>query len=232
MGASGPDDMRRSKAFSFIGACLVFIGLQNGGRAANLTWKGDIYHDAAITSVDGDHVAITGKRDSDGVTETFRMPLSNVPDEIIQAYGATHDPAGHVVAERPLTAAEEANMKAERAERKAKLANLKDALSKDPYHPKIVAGHIVAKSDKGVVITCDAATPEDLPQSAGTVFLKDCPRAQKLNLGDPIAAVGYDAGDYVYELQNLKAYSIRPMVRPKPSETPAPSTGSTPASSP
>lgn len=199
-------------------------------RATDVTWKDVTYHDAAITSANGDRVTLSGTRDSDGTAASFEMPLSSVPDEVIQAYRATHNPAGRV--NMPLTPKEEAAMKAERALRKAKLENLEAALAKDPYHPVIVAGHIVVKYDDGVVIRCDANTPSELPQCAGTVFLKDCPGAQKLPIGDPVAAIGYEAGQHIYNFQNIQAFSSRPQVRRKTPQASPPSTGSTPASSP
>lgn len=221
--------MKRSKILAFA-ACAAFLGLPGAGYATDVYWKGVTYHNASITSVDGDHVMIDGTSDASGEVSTFRMPLSDVPDDVIQAYRTTHNPAGRATADRPLTPKEEAGMKQERADRRAKLANLKEALARDPYHPVIVAGHVLLKNDEGVVITCDSATPADLPQSAGIVFLRDCPGAQKLKAGDPMAAIGYTAGDHLYNFQKIQAYSIRPTAQMSP--TPPPSTGSTPASSP
>jgi hypothetical protein len=224
--------MKRSKALAVtLPSCLVLLVLGSISRATDVVWKGVTYHDASITSVDGDRVTISGMRDPDEVTASVKMPLSNVPDEVIQAYRTNHDPAGKAVAERPLSPKEAAAVKAQLAARNSKLANLKAALARDPYHPVIVAGHILLKDSEGVVITCDAATPADLPQSAGTIFLKDCPGAQKMAIGDPIAAVGYNVGQHIYNFQKIQAFSIHPAPPQTPDASP-PSTGSTPASSP
>ena len=196
--------MNRSKAL-IASITALFLGLGSAGHATDVVWKHVTYHDAVITSTNGDKVLITGTRDSDGATATFQMPLSSVPDEVIQDYRATHNQPGQTV-ERPLTAKEAADAKAALALRDAKLANLKAALALDHNHPVIVAGHILLKSDEGVVIVCDASTPPDLPQCTGTVFLRDCPGVRKLHVGDPVAAIGYSDGQYLYNFQNIQAF--------------------------
>jgi hypothetical protein len=223
------DKMKRSKALAVtVRTCLALLGLGSAAHATDVVWKDVTYHDASITAVNGDQVEISGTRDSDGAAVKFKMPVSVVPDEVIHAYRAARK-RSEETAEKPPTAKEEAAIKEELAARDKKLAILKDMLANDPFHPVIVAGHIVLKNADGVVIFCDAANPANLPQTEGTVFLRDCPGAQSRSIGDPIAAVGYAAGEYVYNFQKIKAFSVA--TRSKPAGKPAPSIGPTPASS-
>jgi len=198
--------MNRSKTLAAAVAALLF-GLAATSRATDVTWKKVTYHNATITSVTGDRVTINGTSGADGTESTFEMPISKVPDEIILAYRAAHS---QPTAERLPTAQEEAAVKVQLADRKTRLANLKQALAQDPNHPVMVVGHIIMKDADGVVIVCDAGAALDLPQSAGTVFLMDCPGTQKLQQGDPIGVIGYKAGQHIFNAQNIQAYSIHP----------------------
>jgi len=186
-----------------------------------VTWNHVTYHDAAITAAQADIVTISAKDPVDAPV-TFEMPLSKVPDEMIQAYRAAHR---EPMADRPPTPEEAAAIKTELAQRKKRLANLRQALAADPNHPVMVVGHIAVKDADGAVIECDAGTQPGIPQSVGTVFLLDFPTLRKMHRGDPIGVIGYKAGKHIYNFQNVDAYSIRPPAPPS-------STGSTPASSP
>ena len=85
------------RAFKISAACLAILLALTTSRAlaTDVVWKGITYHDAAITSAKGDRVTVEGTRDSDGEQATFEMPLSNVPDEVIQQYRLSRSGPGN-----------------------------------------------------------------------------------------------------------------------------------------
>ncbi len=204
------DKMRRY--CSLTKATLVGAALLLGGRiyATDVTWHGGTWHDASISSAEGDQVVITGTKEGESKASTFRMPLSNVPDDMIRAYRVTRDRDREAAHTNDARKQMDASRSEEAIQRNEKIANLKAALERDPHHGKLVAGHILLKKDEGVVIQCDANTPPDLPQSVGTVFLKDCPGIRKLEIGDPVGAIGYEDGKSTFNFLSIQAYSVTP----------------------
>src|SRR5689334_9782926 len=150
---------RPSALFAATAACLVFMTSAPVCHATDVSWKSVTYHDATIESVDGDQVMMSGTREFGGNRSQWKMPLSNVPDEVIRAYRTTRDRArreNRTATPTPAaSSAQSAEEKAAAADRATKLATLKDALAKDPFHPVLVAGHIIVKNDEGAVILCD-----------------------------------------------------------------------------
>ena len=197
---------------------LISVFFVPNSDATDITWKGATWHNAAITSAEGDQVVISATKEGEARASTFSMPLSNVPDDVILAYRAVRNrerEAAHTADSRKK---EEKSLSEEEKARNDKIANLKAALEKDPHHGVLVAGHIVLKREEGVVVQCDANTPPDLPQSVGTVFLKDCPGIHRLELGDPVGAIGYEDGKSTYNFMSIQAYSVTPpLSAPSPS---------------